>query len=160
MKVLKWFLVGVLIMVVIFISSVYIFLQTQKPEYNGKLTLNGLKDSVEVYFDTHGIPHIYGNNEEDVFRALGYVHAQERLFQMELIKRVGSGRLSELFGSGTLDVDKFFRMLGLAQHAEWSAREFSKQQDKTFYKNAIAYISGINQYIDNGKRPVEFRLLG
>jgi penicillin amidase len=78
---------------------------------------------------------------------------------MELIRRVGSGRLSELFGSATLDVDKFFRMLGLAHHAEWSAKEFSKQQDKQFYRNAVAYLAGINQYIENGKRPLEFRLL-
>src|SRR5215218_3241044 len=105
----KRILFGALILIILLVAGVYIFLLTQKPVYEGTSQLNGLKDSVEVYFDDYGVPHIYGSNEEDIFRALRYVHAQERLFQMELIRRVGSGRLSELFGSAMIDVDKFFR---------------------------------------------------
>src|SRR5215203_7021095 len=107
---------SLLILIVLLVAGIYIFLLTQKPVYEGTLQLHGLKNKVDVYFDDYGVPHIYGSNEEDVFRALGYVHAQERLFQMELIRRVGAGRLSELFGSVTLDADRFFRMLGLNQH--------------------------------------------
>ena len=160
MKYFKRIFFGLLLFVVLAVGSLYVFLLTQKPVYSGKLMLNNLSDTVDVHFDDFGVPHIYGKNEADIFCALGYVHAQERLFQMELIRRVGAGRLSELFGSATTDVDKFFRMLGLAQHAERSAGEFSKQQDQAFYHNAVAYISGINQYIENGKTPIEFRLLG
>ena len=159
MKLFKRIFFGLLLTIVVAVSAVYIFLLTQKPVYSGTLPLKNLHEQVDVYFDDYGVPHIYGKNQEDVFCALGYVHAQERLFQMELIRRVGAGRLSELFGSATIDVDKFFRMLGLAQHAEWSAKEFSKQQDKAFYKNAVAYLAGVNQYIENGKTPIEFRLL-
>lgn len=160
MKIFKRIFFSLLALVILIIAAIYIFLLTQKPVYNGKVTVAGIHQKVDVYFDDYGVPHIYGQNEEDVFRTLGYVHAQERLFQMELIRRVSAGRLSELFGSQTMDVDKFFRMLGLAQHAEWSAREFSKNQDKQYYTNAVAYLAGINQYLENGKTPVEFRLLG
>ncbi len=160
MKYFKRIFFGLLLLVCVVIAAVYIFLLTQKPVYSGTISLAGINEKTDVYFDDFGVPHIFGNNEEDVFCTLGYVHAQERLFQMELIRRVGAGRLSELFGSSVTDVDKFFRMLGLAQHAEWSAREFTKKQNKQFYKNAVAYIAGINQYIENGKTPVEFRLLG
>jgi len=160
MKLFKTILVWIFILIALFIAVIYIFLLTQKPVYSGTLPLKNLHEQVDVYFDDFGVPHIYGKNEEDIFCALGYVHAQERLFQMELIRRVGAGRLSELFGSSLIEVDEFFRMLGLARHAEWSAREFSKQQDKPFYKNAVAYLAGVNQYIENGKTPVEFRLLG
>ena len=160
MKYFKRIFFGLMIFIVLAVGAVYIFLLTQKPVYSGNIKAPGLQDSVDVYFDDYGVPHIYGKNEPDVFHALGYVHAQDRLFQMELIRRVGAGKLSELFGSATLDVDKFFRMLGMGAHADESAREFSKQQDKQFYKNAVAYLSGVNQYIENGKTPVEFRLMG
>ena len=159
MKYFKRIFFSLLIFIVVAVGAIYIFLLTQKPVYNETLPLRNITEKVDVHFDDFGVPHIFGNNEEDIFCALGYVHAQERLFQMELIRRVGAGRLSELFGSPMIDVDKFFRMMGLAQHAAWSAKEFSKQQDQQFYKNAVAYISGINQYIENGKTPVEFRLL-
>jgi penicillin amidase len=160
MKLFKRIFFSLLLLIVIVVAGIYIFLLTQKPVYSGTIQLQGLHEQTDVYFDDFGVPHIYGRSEEDVFTALGYVHAQERLFQMELIRRVSAGRLSEIFGSATIDVDKFFRMLGLAQHADWSAREFSKQQNQAFYKNAVAYLSGINRFLETGKTPVEFRLLG
>ena len=85
-----------------------------------------MQNPTEVYFDDYGIPHIYGKSEADVFQTLGYIHAQERLFQIELVRRVSSGRLSELFGNSVLDVDKFFRMLGINEHAKAAAAEFAK----------------------------------
>src|SRR4051812_7071036 len=94
------------------IFFVYVYFQMQKPVYSGTFEMPGIDSTVTVYFDVHGIPHIYGQNEEDVFRVLGYLHAKERLFQMDLVRRVSSGRLSEIFGNRTLETDKFFRMLG------------------------------------------------
>ena len=83
-----------------------IYLNTLKPQYTGELDLPGLETQVEVWYDQHGTPHIYGSSEEDVQRALGYVHAQDRLWQMELLRRIGPGRLSEVFGPDLLKTDK------------------------------------------------------
>src|SRR4051794_32503167 len=85
---------------------IYVYFQMQKPVYSGNEEMPDLKSNVVTYFDVYGVPHIYGSDETDVFRVLGFLHAKERLFQMELIKRVSSGRLSEIFGSKTLETDK------------------------------------------------------
>ncbi|NNL78046.1 MAG: hypothetical protein HKO68_17070, partial [Desulfobacterales bacterium] len=71
--------------------GIVMWLYSLQPEYSGRLTLSGLKEKVEIIFDPYGIPHIYSHNEEDVYFALGYVHAQERLFQMEIMRRVAAG---------------------------------------------------------------------
>ena len=85
----------------------FIFAQNNKPNYKGSLTLNGLSGEVEVYYDDYGVPHIYAGNEADAYRALGYVHAQDRLWQMELVRRIAAGRLSEIFGPDLVETDKF-----------------------------------------------------
>ena len=72
-----------------------------------------LQEEVTIHYDTYGIPHIYANNEADAFTALGYVHAQDRLWQMELIRRIAPGRLSELFGEKLLETDRFFVASGI-----------------------------------------------
>ena len=95
---MKKFLLFLVSLILILIIGIYIFLQSTKPSYEGELTLRGLKNKVEVKYDTYGIPHIYAQNEEDAYMALGYLHAQERLFQMEMIRRVASGTLSEVLG--------------------------------------------------------------
>lgn len=158
-KFVKIFL-GILLLIVLTCVGIYIFLLTQKPQYSGSLKLKGLKQKVEVFFDEYGVPHIYGQTEEDMYFAFGYVHAQERLFQMEMMRRVSAGRLSEIFGSSLLDVDKFFRMLGIPQHAEESAKKFLSDNKEPYQKAAHAYLAGINSYIENGKTPLEFRLIG
>ena len=159
MKWLKRIVLLLIILLVLLCAGVYFYLNSQKPVYSGNLKLTSLSDTTEVFFDTYGVPHIYGNSEADVFRALGYIHAQERLFQMELIRRVSSGRISELFGSSVLDVDRFFRMLGILEHAKASAADFEKNKNEPWYLAATAYLDGINQYIEKGKTPLEFTLL-
>ncbi len=153
-------LFGIILLIVLVVFGIYIFLLTQKPQYSGYLKLKGVKSETEVFFDDYGIPHIYGKNAEDAYFALGYVHAQDRLFQMEMIRRISAGRLSEIFGSSTLDVDRFFRMLGIADHAEESAKLFLGDRQEPYQKAAFAYLDGINAYIEQGKTPLEFRLLG
>jgi penicillin amidase len=69
-----------------------------KPKYEGEVQLKSIQDQTTVYFD-FGVPHIYANNSIDAMTALGYVHAQDRLWQMELMRRIAPGRLSEIFGS-------------------------------------------------------------
>jgi penicillin amidase len=69
-----------------------------KPKYEGEVQLKSIQDQTTVYFDDFGVPHIYANNSIDAMTALGYVHAQDRLWQMELMRRIAPGRLSEIFG--------------------------------------------------------------
>jgi len=159
MKILKKVLIYLVLVIVGLIIGSYIYLQTQKPQYEGNLELKGLQDKVEVYFDEWGIPHIYALNQHDAYMALGYVHAQERLFQMEMLRRVASGRLSEILGKDLVETDKFFRALGLKKAAKQSANaDFKEHNDITM--SAKAYLDGVNQFIKNGSLPVEFLLIG
>ncbi|MEO6167434.1 MAG: penicillin acylase family protein, partial [Chitinophagales bacterium] len=160
MKALKWILITVFGVILIVTLIGYFYLQSTKPVYKGEQTVKGLKEQVRVLYDDFGIPHIYAANEPDAFFALGYVHAQDRLFQMELLRRVGSGRLSEIFGKEMIEVDRLFRTLGTEDAAKKSAAAFLSSDTAAYQKNALAYLAGINQYIEKGKTPVEFQLLG
>ena len=82
----------------ILILLFFILFYLQKPKYSGYGNLPGIEENVDVYFDESGVPHIYASSKKDAYRALGYVHAQDRLWQMELLRRIAAGRLSELFG--------------------------------------------------------------
>ncbi len=159
MKILKRIFWFALLAAIGIVAMVILFLFFQKPKYSGTVRMPDLDSTITTYFDPYGIPHIYAKNEEDAFRALGYIHAQERLFQIELIRRVSAGRLSEVFGSKTLEVDKFFRMLGIAQHAERSADVFLSSPDSQVKKDVLAYLTGLNQYILKGKKRMEFLML-
>src|SRR5690242_16194327 len=98
MKILKRILIGLLAIIAIVLIGGYIYLKTTSPTYSGTVTLNGLRAEVEVLYDTYGVPHIYAQSEDDAYYALGYVHAQDRLFQMEMLRRAAGGRLSEILG--------------------------------------------------------------
>jgi penicillin G amidase len=160
MRILKKIFLIIFALIGILFLSVWIYLINTRPDYEGTIELKGLHEKVEVVFDEYGIPHIYGENEEDVFHALGYVHAQERLFQMELMRRVGSGRLAEVMGPEMEDVDKFFRTIGVAKISESSAFIHLSADTLPFQKAALAYINGINSFIENGTTPIEFHLIG
>jgi len=136
----------------------FIFVQNNKPVYKGSIRIEGLKEEVTVYFDTYGVPHIFADTEEDAYKALGYVHAQDRLWQMELIRRIAAGRLSELFGQELVKTDKLFRGMGLEASAV-NTIQLTDSTSQTFLL-AQAYLDGINRYIDEGKTPVEFKIIG
>lgn len=159
MNLLKRILIYVLLVIVGLIIGTFIYMQGQKPDYDGKLQLKGLHEKVEVYFDKWGIPHIYAQNRHDAYLALGYVHAQERLFQMEMMRRVASGRLAEVLGKDLIETDKFFRSLLLKQHAIESMNEYFDKSPE-IAEATKAYLQGINQYIDEGSFPVEFVMIG
>ena len=146
------------ILLVLLILSGFIFTNNLKPIYSGNLELASLKNEVEVFYDEYGVPHIYAQNELDARRALGYVHAQDRLWQMELIRRLAAGRLSEMFGEKLIKTDKFFSGLGIEEASEETIQQLDK--DSESYQLAIAYLDGINQFINKGSTPVEFYLLG
>ncbi|MEO7989108.1 MAG: penicillin acylase family protein [Chryseolinea sp.] len=160
MIILKRILIGLLALLVALVLFIVIFLQTQKPVYDGELKLSGLKEEVEVKYDNVGVPHIYAKNETDAYLALGYVHAQDRLFQMEMLRRAAGGRLSEVLGPDLLKIDKLFRTLGINQFAKEQTKKFMSSDSAAFQRAAIAYQKGVNEYVHNGKTPVEFRIMG
>ena len=135
------------------------YMHTAQAQRSGDLRLGNLQSQVSVYYDAWGVPHIDAQNEEDAYRALGYVHAQDRLFQMDMLRRVGGGRLSELFGVESFATDRFFRTLGINRFARAYAKRLEAEPDSPHVKLLHAYQDGINQYIDHGGRPLEYRLL-
>ena len=149
------FLAAILILILI---GGAIYYNSLKPNYSGKISLSGISNETSVYFDDYGVPHIYAENELDAITALGYVHAQDRLWQMELMRRIAPGRLSEIFGEKMLKNDQFFVSLGIEETSKKSIEKLDKNGE--VYKLAIAYLNGINQFIDNGPTPIEFTLIG
>ena len=147
-------------LLLILVLGVLGFILWQTPSYKGELQLSGLGNEVEVYFDKFGVPHIYAQSEADAYQALGYIHAKERLFQLEMMRRVGSGTLAEFLGPDLLEIDQFFHTLGIPKHAKESNAAFLAQRDTPWKRAADAYVTGVNQFIENGQLPVEYLLLG
>lgn len=160
MKTLKTILKALAIILIAISVGLWLFLNSKKPDHSGTLILPELKDKVEVLFDNHGVPHIYAENEEDAYQALGYVHAQDRLFQMEIMRRVGGGRLAEILGVDLIAADRFFKTIGIDDAADISVIDFEKDMDTPWNRGALAYIKGVNHFINNGPTPLEFTLLG
>ncbi|MFT5713813.1 MAG: penicillin amidase [Flavobacterium sp.] len=129
-----------------------------KPEYDGQLELKSIQETTTVYFDEYGVPHIYAANANDAMVALGYVHAQDRLWQMELMRRIAPGRLSELFGKVALKNDRFFAGLGIEEASDKAIADLDKSSPS--YKLTMAYLDGINQFMEEGPSPIEFQLVG
>ncbi|TFF99271.1 MAG: penicillin acylase family protein [Promethearchaeota archaeon] len=129
------------------------------------LYIDGLDDEVTVYRDVWGIPHIYGSGEEDLMFASGYVHAQDRLFQMEMVRRLVRGRLSEIAGEMMLESDKYNLALGMEYWAKKTLEEYKEKEDRgeiDLMDQLQSYINGINYYIDTHQNelPIEFAILG
>ncbi len=130
--------------------------QSQMP-YDGQVRIEGLSGAVEVLFDDRGIPRINGRTDRDVLVALGWLHAGERLFQMELIRRMASGELAELFGPAALELDILNRGFGFARRVA----EDPPRLDPETATLIDAYVAGINQRMSAADRPPpEFVLLG
>lgn len=125
------------------------------------LSLPGLKATASVYRDRYGIPHIYAQSSEDAFFALGYLHASDRLFQMEIFRRRASGTLAEIFGKSVLDDDIFVRQLGIRRTAQavWDSSEL----DTKVKQEIMAYCQGVNarlQELAGHELPEPFKSLG
>ena len=128
------------------------------PQRDGSVALSGLQAPVNVRYDERGVPHIRAQNEIDLYRALGYVHAQDRLFQMEIMRRLARGELAEILGPSLLDTDRLFRTLGLRHRASQSVAQMDRSLPSTMA--LMAYLDGINQFQERERLPVEFKLLG
>jgi penicillin G amidase len=125
--------------------------------YTGEIYIDKLKENVTVFRDQRGMPHIYASNKHDLYFATGFVTAQERLWQMDLIRRSGAGRLSEIFGKKFIETDKFFRCLGICE----KSRKVIENEDPEIRRFLQDYIDGVNFYIlKAGKNlPPEFMIL-
>ena len=128
------------------------------PLVDGEISLPGLDSNVEIYRDQWGIPHIYAQSLPNALFAQGFVHAQDRLFQMELNRRTAQGTLSEVFGDIALDTDRTARTFGFNRlgRADW------EKASDALKEGISAYVSGVNAFLDHPKTklPVEFTLLG
>src|SRR3954464_6430093 len=96
----------------------YHYLQRSLPQVNGTVTVPGTRGPIEIVRDADAIPHVFAGNKLDALYGLGYVHAQDRLWQMEFQRRIGFGRLSEIFGSATIPQDRFLRTVGFGRAAK------------------------------------------
>ncbi len=134
------------------------YLYKKQPVRKGTVELTSLGDKVIVRYDERGVPHISAQNEADLYRALGYVHAQDRLFQMEMARRLANGELAEVLGPKLLEVDKLFRTLGLRQHAKDVVARMDRNSASS--QALLNYLDGVNQYQDQHRAPLEFDLLG
>jgi penicillin amidase len=161
-KVLSRILIGILVIAIILtVGGMYIFKSylpntiapKSFPTIDGKMTVKGLYGPVDIYRDGMGIPHIYAGDQHDLFFAQGYVHAQDRFWQMDFWRHVGSGRLSEMFGSGQVETDQFLRTLGWRAVAEQEYAALGAESKAIL----DAYSDGVNAYIKD-RGPLELSL--
>jgi penicillin amidase len=157
----RWTLrfVQVIAIVLLLAASVALWwLDSSLPELSGSYTLTGITEPVRIVRDRNGVPHIYARTYDDAMYALGFVHAQDRLYQMESQRRIGAGRLSEVAGSSTVSFDRMMRALGLYRRAE---ADFATLERGT-QRALEAYAAGVNAYLAHRreKLPPEFLLIG
>ena len=155
---LGWGALALLGLAIVATVGIFLWLRGSLPEIDGERTLAGLAEPVEVIRDEHGVPHIVAGSEEDALFALGFVHAQDRLWQMEMNRRLGAGRLSEVLGSPALETDRLLRVLGLRRRAEASLTHLGPESRRKI----AAYVRGVNAWLETRKGPLppEFLILG
>jgi len=151
---------SILLGIALLCTAGWMYLKSTAPVYNGELKLSGLQQEVTISYDEYGVPYIEAQNARDAYFAMGYAHAQERLFQMEMIRRLSSGRLAEILGPDLLSVDKSMLALGIRAMGERSAKKYFSIIDAPFKETSIAYLAGINAFIDKDNLPIEFKLMG
>ncbi|MGB6865098.1 MAG: penicillin acylase family protein [Candidatus Aminicenantaceae bacterium] len=162
MRILKKILVTLLILLGIglIIGILYVRQLSRKglPDYNAEVKLEGMLGQVTVYRDAYAVPHIYADNEKDIYRATGYVMAQDRLWQMDLFRRATTGRLSEIFGPDLVEADLLMRALRIPEKSQMVL----SHQNQDILGILKAFADGVNQFIKihQDNLPLEFSLLG
>ena len=148
---------ALLVLAVVAVASAYFYLLRSLPTEEGEIRLGGLEKPVAVVRDSYGIPHISAASLDDAIYALGFVHAQDRLWQMEVSRRTAAGRLAEVFGEGALEADRFLRTLGVRRAAEANF----KRLDKETRALLETYAAGVNAFMNSRPvMPIEFWLTG
>ena len=140
-------------------AVLYIVLSSQ-PLKPGNYEIDGLSEPVTVQRDQFGIPYINANNKSDLYLALGFVHAADRIFQIDFLRRLVSGRLSEVIGSAGLKKDKLFSQLRFVEFQ----RELRQKRPELFrgswFEELNAYVDGLNQFLELDQLPIEYKFLG
>lgn len=157
-KILKVLLMVLAVLAVVLILAGTWFVRRSWPQTEGEANVAGLGAPVEVIRDRWGVPHLFARNERDLFLAQGWVHAQDRFWQMEFNRRVAAGRLAATLGAPLVDADRFLRTLGLRRAAERDLERLDPETRATLQ----AYADGVNRWLDahSGRLPVETALLG
>jgi len=154
---LRWLLCLLVAMVLGAVGYAYVIARSALPQLDGHLQITGLSSAVTVTRDGHGVPAIEAATLEDLFFAQGFVTAQDRLWQMDVMRRFGAGELSEILGPDTLKIDREQRVLGLRAAARKSLAMVGPR-DRVFFE---AYARGVNAYVESQRKrlPIEFRIL-
>ncbi|WP_372615102.1 penicillin acylase family protein, partial [Aquicoccus sp.] len=150
-RVFRWLMritVAVLVLAVLAVGAVYYFAARSLPDYDKRLRVERLDTAVEIVRDHSNVPHVFSDDDAGVFFGLGYAHAQDRLWQMMVMRRTAQGRLSEVFGARTLDIDKLMRRLDLYR----LARSSVAAQDADTLAALEAYADGVNARLDEINR--------
>ena len=157
-RILRIVLIVILLLVLIGTMFIRHLRQMALPDYSRNIPLKGLYDSVEVIRDSLGIPHVFAKNEHDLYMAVGYILAQDRMWQMDLLRRVTTGRLSEIFGSSFATTDQLLRALRYSDKSNRILDSCSAELKTAL----LSFSEGVNQYLQHQgtKLPLEFRLLG
>lgn len=162
MKIYKRIILAVVVLLLAGVVAGFLFLQSIRkqavPDYSADLKLNGLTAEVQVLRDKFGIPHIYAQNEADLYKATGFVMAQERLWQMDLLRHVTTGRLSEIFGESMVRADHVMRTLQIPA----KSKMVMEKTEPEILQALKDFASGVNQYIETHQKnlPPEFVILG
>ncbi len=154
--IVKKILLAILIIIILIPIAGYIYLRSFLPDYEGELNVPGLKDKVTIQRNQYAVPSIEAKNMEDLLFAWGYVNAQDRMFQMEVTKRIGQGRISEFAGESTLSKDLFLRAVDFYDIAKREVEKLSPEYKALFQR----YVDGVNYYLENEKKPLYMNLLG
>ncbi|MGB6401232.1 MAG: penicillin acylase family protein, partial [Candidatus Sulfotelmatobacter sp.] len=156
-RIFLWLLLVLVLLVAAVVAFAYFVARSALPQLDGNLALKGLSAPVKVTRDSHGVPAIEAATLEDLFLAQGYVTAQDRLWQMDIMRRFAAGELSEILGEDTLKIDREQRILGLRAAARKSL-QMASARDRVYFD---AYARGVNAFIEShtGSLPVEFRIL-
>jgi len=157
-RILKYIGIALVASLVLTLASAAWYLNSKQAQRSGSLSLAALQAPVSVRYDERGVPHLRAESEADLYRALGYVHAQDRLFQMEMVRRLAKGELAEILGPKLVEIDRLYRTLGIRAHAGAYAAKMDRNTPA--YRALLAYLDGINQYQNTRPAPLEFDILG
>jgi penicillin amidase len=158
LKITLTIFISILVIFIIGGYVMYRMLNTSLPVYEGEIKTDNIKNEIKIYRDSMAVPDIIAQSDEDAAFALGFLHAQERMFVMDIIRRAGEGRLSEILGEETVPFDMMFRTIGIKRTAEL----IEKKMKPDMLKLLAAYSAGINLYINESKNRLtfEFDILG
>jgi len=157
-RIFLWLFLILVVLLVGVVAFACFVARSALPQLDGRLQVKGLSAAVRVTRDSHGVPAIEAATLEDLFLAQGYVTAQDRLWQMDIMRRFAAGELSEILGEDTLKIDREQRILGLRAAAR-SGLQTASPRDRAYFE---AYARGVNAFVEShgGSLPIEFRILG